>query len=144
MPLLLLRHATAGHRRPGVGEAEDRLRPLDSRGRLQAAALPALYAGFGVERLLTSPYVRCRQSVGPLASALGLPMEERDELAEGAGEAELRALVAEQAAATAVFCTHGDILGILLGEEPEKGSTWVVDAAPGGGVSRRAYLPPPA
>ena len=144
MMLLLLRHATAGHRQPGVGAAEDRLRPLDARGRRQANALPDAYAGFGVERVLTSPYVRCRQSVGPLASALGLPMEERDELAEGAGEAELRALVAEQAAATAVFCTHGDILGILLGEEPEKGSTWVVDAAPGGGVSRRAYLPPPA
>jgi 8-oxo-dGTP diphosphatase len=143
MALLLLRHATAGHRRPGAGEAEDRLRPLDTRGRLQAAALPALYAGFGVERLLTSPYVRCRQSVDPLAYALGLPVEERDELAEGASEAELRALVAEQAAATAVFCTHGDILGMLLGEEPEKGSTWLVDVDPGGGLTRRAYLPPP-
>ena len=143
MPLLLLRHATAGHRRPGVGEAEDRLRPLDARGRRQAAALPALYAGFGVERLLTSPYVRCRQSVDPLALALGLPVEDREGLAEGTTEAEVWALIAEQAGATAVLCTHGDILGLLLGEEPEKGSTWVVDADPGGGLRRRAYLPPP-
>lgn len=143
MTLLLLRHATAGHRRPGVGEAEDRLRPLDARGRRQAAALPAHYAGFGVERLLTSPYVRCRQSVDPLALALGLPVEDREELAEGTTEAEVWALIAEQAGATAVLCTHGDILGLLLGEEPEKGSTWVVDADPGGGLRRRAYLPPP-
>ena len=70
MTLLLLRHATAGHRRPGVGEAEDRLRPLDARGRRQANALPELYADLGVTRVLTSPYVRCRESVEPLARAL--------------------------------------------------------------------------
>ena len=144
MTLLLLRHATAGHRQPGVGAAEDRLRPLDARGRRQANALPDAYAGFGVERVLTSPYVRCRQSVEPLARALGLPVEDRDELAEGAGETETQALVTALGETTSVLCTHGDILGVLLGEEPEKGSTWVVDAAPGGGVSRRAYLPPPA
>ena len=40
MALLLLRHGTAGHRKPGVDEAEDRLRPLDERGRRQAEALP--------------------------------------------------------------------------------------------------------
>ena len=44
MSLLLLRHATAGHRRPSVEESEDRLRPLDARGRRQAEALPDLYA----------------------------------------------------------------------------------------------------
>ncbi len=144
MALLLLRHGTAGHRKPGVDEAEDRLRPLDERGRRQAEALPTLFAGLGVERVLTSPYARCLQSVEPLAHALGLPVEERDELAEGATEAELWSLVAEIAEATAVLCTHGDILFLLLGEEPEKGSTWVVDLDPGGGLTRRAYLPPPA
>ncbi len=145
MSLLLLRHATAGHRRPGVEEAEDRLRPLDARGRRQADVLPAVYAAFGIERVVTSPYVRCRESVVPLAHALGLPVEERDELAEGASEAEIWALVAELAGTTAVLCTHGDILGVLLDEEPEKGSTWVVDADPGGdSFSRRDYLPPPA
>jgi len=144
MALLLLRHATAGHRRPGVEQAEDRLRPLDPRGRRQADALPALYTGFGVERLVTSPYVRCRQSVDPLADVLGLPVEERPELAEGAGEAEIWALVSELAETTAVLCTHGEILVVLLGEEPEKGATWVVEAGPDGGLSRRDYLPPPA
>lgn len=103
-----------------------------------------LYAGFGVERLATSPYARCLQSIHPLARALGVPVEQRPELAEGAREAELWALVAELAGSTAVLCTHGDILGILLGEEPEKGSTWVVDADAGGGLDRRRYLPPPA
>jgi 8-oxo-dGTP diphosphatase len=143
MALLLLRHATAGHRRPGAEEAEDRLRPLDDRGRRQAEALPALYAGLGVERLVTSPYVRCRESMVPLALALGLPVEERSGLAEGASAAEVRALVADLAKTTTVVCTHGDILGFLLGEEPEKGSTWIVEADANGGISRRDYLPPP-
>ena len=85
MPLHLLRHATAGHRRPG--DDADHLRPLDERGRLQAAALPEQYAHFGIERILTSPFVRCRQSVEPLADALRLPVEERAKLAEGTTEA---------------------------------------------------------
>ena len=31
---------------------------------------------------------------------------------------------------------------VLLGEEPEKGTTWVVDADPSGGLSRRFLIPP--
>jgi 8-oxo-(d)GTP phosphatase len=144
MALLLLRHATAGHRRPGVDAAEDQLRPLDERGRRQADALPALYSGLGIERVLTSPFVRCRESVEPLAAALNLPVEERGELAEGVGEAAPWALVSELGATTAVLCSHGDILAMLLGDEPEKGSTWVVEAGQDGNLDRRAYLPPPA
>ena len=144
MTLLLLRHATAGHRRPGVGETEDRLRPLDARGRRQANTLPELYADLGVTRGLTSPYVRCRESVEPLARALDLPIEERIELAEGVGEAEIWALVVELDPATAVLCTHGDVLGLLLGEEPEKGSTWLVERGRDGRLIRGGYLPPPA
>jgi phosphohistidine phosphatase SixA len=144
MALLLLRHATAGRRDPAANQAEDRLRPLDERGLRQAHGLLALYSGYDIERVLTSPYVRCRQSVDPLAAELGLPVEERAELAEGAGEAEAWGLVEELAGSTAVFCTHGDILGLLLGEEAEKGSTWVVEAGPGGGLHRYTYLPPPA
>jgi phosphohistidine phosphatase SixA len=144
MPVLLLRHATAGHRRPGVPESEDRLRPLDARGRRQANALPELYAGLGVDRITSSPYVRCRDSVVPLARALDLEIEERDELAEGAVADEIWSLVAELAPTTAVLCTHGDILGLLLGKEPEKGSTWLVDVEDDRGLARRTYLPPPA
>ncbi|HXV33466.1 MAG TPA: phosphoglycerate mutase family protein [Gaiellaceae bacterium] len=143
MTLLLLRHATAGHRAPG--DENDHLRPLDERGRRQAAALPALLAEYALERVLTSPYVRCRQSVEPLAAALGLPIEERTELAEGFAEAEPWSLVAELGETTAVLCSHGDVLDALLGEEPPKGSTWVVDPDRGGGpLRRRRFLPPPA
>ena len=143
MTLLLLRHAEAGHRRPEDGD--DHLRPLDERGRRQAAAYPELLAGYGPERVLTSPYVRCRQSVEPLAAALGLLVEERPELAEGVGLEVPWALVAGLRETTAVLCSHGDVLEFLLGEQPPKGSTWVVDPDPGGGpLRRRHFVPPPA
>jgi phosphohistidine phosphatase SixA len=93
-----------------------------------------------VARVLTSPYTRCRQSVEPLAATLDLPVEERSELAEGSTRADVHALAKELGAATAVLCTHGDVIGEVLGEEPEKGSTWVLD----GGLRRGEYLPPPA
>ncbi|MGH2991578.1 MAG: SixA phosphatase family protein [Solirubrobacterales bacterium] len=144
MALLLLRHAPAGSRDPAANPAEDRRRPLDQQGLRQAHGLPALYSGYDVERVLTSPYLRCRQSVEPLAAALGLPVEERAQLAEGAAEVDARALVEELAGSTAVLCTHGDVLILLLGEEPEKGETWVVEAGPAGSLRRSAYLPPPS
>ena len=53
MTLLLLRHAFAGHRRPG--DDEDHLRPLDELGRRHADAYPELFAPFAVERVITSP-----------------------------------------------------------------------------------------
>ena len=141
MPLLLHRHATAGRR---VDGEDDHLRPLDERGRRQAQALPGQYESFDVERVLTSPYARCRESVEPLAKVRGLSVDERMELAEGAADEETRALLDEVAGTTTVLCTHGDILEALLGEEPEKGSTWVVDVDGDGSLNRRAYLPPPA
>lgn len=97
---------------------------------------------YGVERVLTSPYARCRETVEPLAHALALAIEERPELAEGARRAEALALARELGGATAVLCTHGDVVEELLGEESEKGSTWVLIPLPDGRLGRREYLPP--
>ena len=140
MSILLVRHATAGKRKQWEGD--DRLRPLDERGRDQAARLTKALRRFTIDGIYTSPYVRCRQTVEPLAEALGLEVEERDELAEGAGRSAL-ALALGLGEGTAVLCTHGDVVVDLLGEESKKGSTWVLEVE-GGRVTRRQYLPPPA
>lgn len=140
MTILLVRHASAGDR--SRWDSDDRLRPLDGRGRIQAERLVASLADRDVERVLTSPYVRCRETVNPLASVLGLPVEERLELGEGAGAAAALRLVAELRGAVAVLCTHGDVVAEMLGEESEKGSVWVLEPQADGLLRRREYLRP--
>ena len=122
MTSVLLRHASAGHRRDFDGD-DDRLRPLDDRGRRQAAALVEQFAALGVRRVLSSPYVRCVETVEPLAAALGLTVEIDDRLAEGAGRAAHDLLRQDGA----VCCTHGDICEALLGRGLKKGAAVVFD-----------------
>ena len=117
MSVVLLRHASAGDRAEWVGD--DRLRPLDPRGRRQAAKLVAPLLELGVTRVLSSSYVRCVQTVEPLAEALGVELELDERLAEGAGRA--AALKLFENLDDAVACTHGDIVEEVLGNSLKKG-----------------------
>jgi 8-oxo-(d)GTP phosphatase len=142
MPILLVRHADAGHRRSWSGD--DAERPLDDRGRRQAEGLVEQLEGREVSRILSSPHLRCTQTVEPLALQRRLPVEHRPELAEGASREEVLALVNELGKdAPAVLCTHGDVVELLLGRESEKGSTWVLDVD-GMKLVPAEYLPPSA
>jgi 8-oxo-dGTP diphosphatase len=127
LSLFVLRHASAGDREDWAGP--DHLRPLDERGWLQARLLAQVLDGRPVARILSSPYVRCVQSVEPLADALGLSVEVRDELAESAPEARWRPLLAGLASADAVASVHGDITRELFGRAGKKGAAWEVDEA---------------
>jgi 8-oxo-dGTP diphosphatase len=119
MTLVLLRHASAGDR--DRWEGDDRLRPLDKKGRRQAEALRAIVLARGVTRALSSPYVRCVQTVEPL----GLGVEPDDRLAEGA---DIRAtLDLLRDADGAVACTHGDVIENVLGLSLKKGAAVVLD-----------------
>jgi len=86
---------------------------LSPRGRIQAEALVPLLAEFRPRRILSSPAVRCFETVRPLAEALGLPIESVGELAEGNGPSALR-LLHRMAGETAVLSTHGDIAAEVL------------------------------
>jgi CHAD domain-containing protein/phosphohistidine phosphatase SixA len=147
----LVRHAKAGDREKWTDPDEDR--PLTKPGRRQAEGLARMLKHAGVARVLSSPYVRCVQTVEPLAAALELPVGLEPALAEGASlDASLALLEVEQ---PTVACTHGDVVGNVIehlavkgvsGADPylcEKGSVWVlwIDA---GAVCRAEYLPPPA
>jgi len=114
----------------------------------------AALASRPVDRILSSPFVRCVETVEPLAAARGLAVEPCDELAEGRGTDSVL-LVQRLAGRNVVLCTHGDVVldvlhGLVLdGMAPaadppaKKGSTWVLDLA-GDGSGRATYLPPPS
>lgn len=125
--MLLLRHAAAGSR--AEWEGDDRLRPLDARGRRQAEALVDRYGGLRVDAIYASPYRRCVETVLPLAAARGLPVLEREELAEERQGADGIALVRRLAATDAVVCGHGGLEASLPSAGRwRKGETFVVDA----------------
>ena len=126
---ILVRHASAGSREEWSGS--DRLRPLDDRGRRQAESLVAALAGYPVERILSSPSVRCTETVLPLAGERGLDVEERLELGEGASRESALALVDGVEGPGFVACTHGDVVEELLGERMKKGEARILVCEPG-------------
>jgi phosphohistidine phosphatase SixA len=142
--VLLVRHAEAGDRHRWDGPDEER--PLSEEGRAQAEALAGALSGYDIDRVLSSPYLRCTQTVAPLAAARDLRVGSSSDLAEGSGRLaqELVQGLLDREAHT-VLCTHGDVvedvldgLGVRRGAETEKGATWVL--RPGEARS----LPPPA
>ena len=157
MPLLyLIRHAKAGHRQRWEGP--DHVRPLTRSGRRQAEALVEQFRDAPFTRLVSSPYVRCRQTLEPLSRERGLPVEDAGELEEGVGANETFRLISALGAddgGPVALSTHGDIMenvldrlatrGVKL-DGPvafEKGCTWVLDVA-GGEVTGARYVPPPS
>ncbi len=121
MTTILLRHASAGRRADWDGD--DRLRPLDPRGRRQAEELVPLLLAHGPARVVSSPYVRCVQTVEPLAAALGVAVEADERLAEGAGGRALEVLAADGV----VACTHGDVVEDVVGCGLKKGAAYVLE-----------------
>jgi broad specificity phosphatase PhoE len=153
LTVLLVRHTHAGDRSAWAGD--DRRRPVSARGARQADALVKLLASYPIDRVLTSPYVRCVQSVAPLAAARGIEVEEEDVLAEGAPLDLVQQLLRRHAVDHTVLCSHGDVIGAIVtdlaergvdlgpaGARWEKASTWVLDGDPL--RPRASYLPPPA
>lgn len=72
--IFLVRHCEATGQDAGA--------PLTSRGHAQADSLAAHLETAGIDLLVTSPFIRARQSVAPLAQRIGLPVETDARLAE--------------------------------------------------------------
>jgi broad specificity phosphatase PhoE len=154
MPLVIVRHAKAGSR--SAWAQDDDLRPLTKAGARQADALADRLADEPFKRVVSSRFVRCVQTVAPLAERLGLEVEDHPALAEEADLDDTEALLEEMAATDAVLCTHGNVLGALLkrlrrrGVELAgdadggggKGSAWRLEPGPDGGWATATYEPP--
>jgi len=126
MTLVLVRHARAGSR--SEWEGDDRLRPLDGKGLKRAELLVELLASYPVSRIVSSPYLRCVQTMEPLAAARGLAVEPFEELGEELQWERGVELLRGLAAADAVACGHGGIDAALGFELPfRKGAVWVFE-----------------
>jgi phosphohistidine phosphatase SixA len=141
---LVVRHADAGVK--GSWDGSDMLRPLSPLGRLQAKGLVVRLEDYPVERILSSPTLRCHQTVQPLAQDRLLRIEDVAALGVDSGPGEVLALFWDQGLQDAVLCTHGETIERLFGQlvadglvaeaSPHwpKGSTWLLQRA-----SRRVY-----
>lgn len=139
MVVHLVRHADAGQRNRWDGP--DDARPLSDAGRRRAEELRAELVPSAPHRILSSPFVRCMETVQPLADALGLVVEPHPALAEGASIDRTWDLLESLAgAAGVVLCSHGDVIPPLLermqrrgvtvrgpGTDVAKGSVWTVE-----------------
>lgn len=151
-PLYIIRHAKAGRR--DTWSRPDRERPLTRRGRRQAKRLVERFRGLEIARIVSSPFLRCVQTVAPLARSRGIEVEPADELAEGVEIPAAAAYVRSLDARPTVVCGHGREIQAIIdvfrgwGADLEgigglaKGSVWVLDRRDGEVVSAR-YLPAP-
>ena len=121
--ILLVRHAWAGDR--SEWEGDDRQRPLDERGRRQAEELVGLLAPYEIGRILSSPYVRCTQTIDPLARVRGLTIEPREELSEERQADAGAELVLSLESDVAVSC-HGGLSDAVCGRTQKKGEVFVL------------------
>lgn len=136
----LVAHMDAGDRTRWTGDQD--VRPLSDLGRRQAARMAEALAAAPFDALYSSPAVRCRQTLAPLAERFGLPiaalpdLRETDGFAPPAGWAwiapaggvpdplgaayaagrawsAVRQIHAAWPSGRVAVCTHGDVLPAL-------------------------------
>lgn len=151
MPIHLIRHAHAGRRKDWDG-ADDR-RPLSERGRAQAALVDRALATAGIDRLVSSRFVRCVETLAPLADRLGLTVATTAALTEGGHGADaLDALLDAAAQHTVAACSHGDVIPAVIATAVGRGAELVGPVSPskgdryeltveGGRVTRIVHVP---
>ena len=153
--LLLVRHAEDGDMRRWTGP--DSLRPLSPTGRRQAEGLVIRLEDCPVDRILSSPILRCQQTVQPLGRDRFLDVEPQDWLGVDASPTQLRALIRDRALRNALLCTDGETIGRLFAElvvdglvvqsaleaplDWPKGSTWLLQRTEQGQVYGRFFAP---
>lgn len=151
MPIYLVRHAKAGER---TESESDHLRELSKGGRHQAELIAARFAAVPVPRVLSSPFLRCIQTVEPLAATKQLTVETSKALAEDQPFAAVVELLLEVDEHT-VLCSHGDVIpetiaalcrrgmDIVGPEDWRKGCVWVLERNADHFVTGSAEAPPP-
>ncbi|MCA1783300.1 MAG: NUDIX domain-containing protein [Dermatophilaceae bacterium] len=115
---IIIRHAKSVSRSSFTG-ADDQQRPLDEVGQERAEELVTLLTAYGVQRVGSSPSVRCVDTVAPYAARLGRGVKRHPSLSEEDHEVDpvaaaevTRAQLGRPRAR--VLCGHGPVLPTML------------------------------
>ena len=156
MPLFLVRHAKAGKRSKWLEDPaniDDIKRPLDNKGMLQAVALADRLSDFAPPQLLSSPYIRCMQTLEPLGATLAISVIADERLAENNPFEPILELL-EGCPDNSVLCSHGDMIPMVVEalerrgmvvtgmRDSRKASVWVLERQ-NGVIARGHAWPPP-
>ena len=111
-----------------------------------------------VRRIISSPALRCVQTMQPLADAADVPIEFWDELGRDANATGILVAFTDHDSRDAVLCTHGEVLHQLLLVDNVrrmarrgrlstrrlliKGSAWRLEITTSGRVSKLNHLRP--
>jgi 8-oxo-(d)GTP phosphatase len=157
IPLILLRHASAGSKRTWPGEDLDR--PLDARGAADAGRLAGLLSCFGSCRVISSAAERCVATIRPYAALTGAVIEiDADFTVRHSGgvspDQPKRAGQIVDDGQPAIICAHGENLQRILqvvcdrlgaevpaGPPLHKAAWWVLHAAGGALAGAERYQP---
>ena len=124
IPMIVLRHTQAMKRTEWANDVEnlnepDAYRPLTSVGRIQASMLVTALSAYGITTLHSSDSVRCRDTVGPYASARSLSIGLEPSLSEEQHiqfpeKARVRAGELAAIESAFVLCTHRPVLPTVM------------------------------
>ena len=152
MSIFLVRHAKAGKR--SQWDRDDALRPLDDAGRRQATALADRLSEYNPVALVSSPAVRCRETLEPLAERCGLVVVSEPKLYEELPY-EIALDYVMGVADRTVLCSHGDVIPAIIDalirrgmhvdgmRDSRKASVWVLERD-GDTFTRGLVWPPPS
>ena len=150
--VFLIRHADAGNKRRW--RAADAVRPISKKGHEQVEALATRLVRTPINRIMSSPLLRCEQTVGPLAMRLGMHVETSRRLKREATTEDIARLIRKSRGERIVACSHGETIGPLIQAlasnrmvevvgpmEWSKGSVWELTTRKGRVVAAR-FIPP--
>ncbi len=150
--IYLVRHADAGNKKKR--KKPDDVRPISKKGHEQVEALVTRLVRTPINGIISSPSLRCEQTVGPLAQRLGLKVKPSKRLRRDASPADVMRLIKKSRGTRTVMCSHRETIGPFiehLADDPKvdvssrlewpKGSVWELTTRRGR-VTRARFIPP--
>jgi 8-oxo-dGTP diphosphatase len=148
----LVRHADAG--REKKWKKPDDVRPISKKGHEQVEALVTRLVRRPINSIISSPALRCEQTVGPLAQRLGLKVKPSKRLRRDASPTDVMRLIKKSKGTRTVLCSHRETIGPFiesLADDPKvdvssrlewpKGSVWELTTRRGR-VTKARFIPP--